>query len=80
MVVIVCTHFDCILLPCHVFSARGGHVEAIKLLVKHGADVNAKTFGDGGTALYLAKQAHGAEHPVIDFLESIGALEAGPEL
>lgn len=65
--------------PMHE-AARGGHVETIKLLVKHGADVNAKTFGDGGTALYLAKQAHGAEHPVIDFLESIGALEAGPEL
>lgn len=75
-----CTHIDCLFLACYIDSARGGHVEALKLLVKHGADVNAKTFGDGGTALYLAKQAHGDEHPVIDFLESIGALEAGPEL
>jgi hypothetical protein len=61
-------------------SVRAGHLEAVKLLVDNGADFNVKTYGTGGTALWWAKQAHGEEHPVIEFLESLGALEAGPEL
>lgn len=63
-----------------VESARGGHLEAVKLLVEHGADINHKTYGSGGTALWWARQVHGDEHPVIAFLEEMGALEAGPEL
>lgn len=55
-------------------------MEAVKLLVENGADVNIKTYGSGGTVLWWAKQTHGSEHPVIEFLESLGALEVGPEL
>jgi len=69
--------------PCDfhfLCSARSGHLEAVKLLVENGADVNMETYGSGGTALWWAKQIHGDDHPVIEFLESIGALEAGPEL
>jgi prolyl 4-hydroxylase len=61
-------------------SARGGHLEIVKLLVEHGADINVKSYGSGATALWWAKQTHGDDHPVIEFLESLGALEAGPEL
>jgi prolyl 4-hydroxylase len=61
-------------------SARGGHLEAVKLLVEHGADVNIKSYGTNATALWWARQSVGDEHPVIEFLESLGALEAGPEL
>jgi prolyl 4-hydroxylase len=63
-----------------VESARGGHLEAVKLLVEHGAELDVKTYGRGGTALWWAKQTHEEDHPVIEFLESIGALDAGPEL
>ena len=61
-------------------SVRGGHLEAVKLLVEHGADINVKSYGSGATALWWAKQTHEEDHPVIAFLESLGALEAGPEL
>jgi len=52
----------------------------VKLLVENGADFNAKTSGEGGTVLWWAKQTHGDDHPVISFLEELGALEVGPEL
>ena len=52
----------------------------MKYLVENGADVNAKTGNAGGTALWWAKQNLEETDPVISFLESIGALEIGPEL
>ena len=61
-------------------AARGGHLEVVKLLVDNGADFNAKTAGGGGTVLWWAKQTHGEDHPVITFLEELGALDVGPEL
>lgn len=66
--------------PLHE-GVRGGHLEVVKLLVQNGADVNAKTSnGGGGTALWWAKREHEEDHPVVQFLESVGASEAGPEL
>ena len=50
-------------------------MDVVKLLVDNGADFNAKTAGGGGTVLWWAKQTHGEEHPVISFLEELGALE-----
>jgi len=64
--------------PLHE-GARGGHLEVVKYLVENGADINSKTVG-GGTALYYAKQKFDDEHPVIAFLEEIGALVDGPDL
>ena len=55
-------------------------MEVVKLLVDNGADFNAKTAGGGGTVLWWAKQTHGEDHPVITFLEELGALDVGPEL
>lgn len=65
--------------PLHE-GARGGHLDVVKYLVENGADVNALTKGTGATALWWAKHEHGEDHPVIEFLESMGALESGPEL
>jgi prolyl 4-hydroxylase len=65
--------------PLHE-GVRGGHLDVVRLLVEHGADVNAVTHGKGGSALWWAKQQHSSDHPVVAFLESMGALEVGPEL
>jgi ankyrin repeat protein len=55
-------------------------LDVVKYLVENGADVNALTKGTGATALWWAKQQHGEDHPVIDYLISMGAIESGPEL
>lgn len=55
-------------------------MDVVKYLVENGADVNARTHGEGGTPLWWAKQTLEDNDPVISFLESIGALEVGPEL
>lgn len=68
--------------PIHE-AARGGHLEVVKELVHKGADVNVVTGHDdarGKSALYLAVEKHGNDHPLVKFLESIGALMIGPEL
>ena len=64
--------------PLHE-GARGGHLDVVKYLVDNGADVN-KTTNNGGSALWWAKQNLDEDHPVIEFLESIGATEIGPDL
>eukprot|EP00978_Attheya_sp_CCMP212_P000967 scaffold2027_cov52-Attheya_sp.AAC.2 len=66
--------------PLHEAS-RGGHKEVVELLVKHGAELNLRTDeGFGGTALWTAIEEHGEDHPVVDFLQSVGALSIGPDL
>ena len=66
--------------PIHE-AARAGQVKAAELLLKHGADKDARTnFGVGGTALWLARDNLGDDHPMTKFLEKIGAADMGPEL
>lgn len=68
--------------------ARGGHIDALKLLVEKGADINERAnFGYGGTALYLAKEAMDENEDgsdvfteLIEYLEGLGAEMIGPEL
>mmetsp|Transcript_22427 Transcript_22427/g.28300 ORF Transcript_22427/g.28300 Transcript_22427/m.28300 type:complete len:455 (-) Transcript_22427:139-1503(-) len=64
--------------PMHE-AARTGSVDAVKLLVENGADVNALT-EYGQSPLHLAKSEHGDDHPLVDFFTDIGALMEGPEL
>jgi hypothetical protein len=47
--------------------------------VESGANANELT-GVGETALWWARHELGDEDPVVAFLESIGALEVGPDL
>ncbi len=44
-----------------------GHIEMVKLLVKHGADVNAKD-GSGNTPLYHARIREAENAEIIDYL------------
>jgi hypothetical protein len=62
-------------------AAHNGELEAVKLLVEHGADINARTFhqlpGWGPSPLNLALLEHGPEHSVSKYLTSIGAINHG---
>jgi len=64
--------------PLHEASRRG-HFELIKLLVENGAQVNATT-KSGESALYMIKKHKSKESSIIEFLESVGAAEIGPDL
>jgi len=66
--------------PLHE-GARGGFEDIVKVLVEKGADINEKTAGDGGmSALYIAIEENGEDSPIVEFLESLGALSLGPDL
>ena len=55
-------------------------MDVAKYLLEQGSDINQRTNTDGGTALWWAKQELGEDHPMISLLESMGALEIGPDL
>lgn len=67
--------------PIHE-AARGGHMEVIQLLIQYGADINARTgtYSDGHSPLSLVIQNHGEDHPLVEYLRSLGAEEYGEEL
>ena len=67
--------------PIHE-AVRAGHVEAVELLVKNGAKVDARTgpTGKGGSPLNLALEYLYPEHPVARYLASLGASDIEPEL
>ncbi|KAL7550513.1 hypothetical protein ACHAWF_013732, partial [Thalassiosira exigua] len=53
--------------PIHE-AARGGHVDVVRMLVEHGADVNERAnFGEGSSVLELAMENHGEGHPLVDY-------------
>jgi len=57
-------------------AARGGHLEAVQVLVEHGVDFNMRTNGGvGWTPLALAVENHGEGHPVVQYFREIGALQ-----
>jgi len=65
--------------PLHE-AVRGGHVEIVKFLLKGGLEKNERTHtGNGGSPLWWAKKTHGVDHPMVKYLESIGAEEHPPE-
>lgn len=64
-------------------AVRKGILENVKLLVDHGADINARTKGkeagaSGGTPLWWAKELHKPDHKVIEFLKAHGAKNIAP--
>ena len=70
--------------PIHE-AVRSGSIETIKVLLKHGADINMATNGNVMTPLYWAIEIHGEDHPVVSFLKQNGAkvslsATAGDEL
>lgn len=65
--------------PLHESVRRDDNLKVIQFLIERGADVNAVT-KDGRTPVNLAKKKHGENHPIVRFLESIGAQDLGPEL
>lgn len=66
--------------PLHE-AVRGGHLDAVKLLVKHGADVNSLTnHGDGVSPYNIALNSLSEDHPVAQYLLKLGAINVGPEL
>ena len=64
--------------PIHE-AVRGGHTDAVKLLIANGAHKDARTGrqGEGFSPLNLALVTHGEDHPIIDYLRSIGAQDIG---
>jgi len=66
--------------PIHE-GARAGHTEVLKVLVKHGVNMNERTNkGKGGSPLYYATSLHGKRHASVQYLQSIGAEYIEPEL
>jgi len=66
--------------PLHE-GVRGGFEEVVKILVEKGADINQTTGGAGGMSpLYIAREENGDDSPIVEFLESLGALSIGPDL
>ena len=68
--------------PIREARRGGGSQDAVQLLVEeYGAEVNARTHGGyGETALHIAEQRLEQNHPVLEYLRSLGALSIGPEL
>ena len=60
-------------------GTRGGFLDIVKYLVENGSNVNEIT-KEGYTPLYYAKRNLEPGNPLIEYLESLGALEAGPDL
>ena len=52
--------------------ARAGHLDVLEYLVSQGADLAAQTKG-GGSVLYWARRNLDEHHPVIEYLEELGA-------
>ena len=52
--------------------ARAGHLDVLEYLVAQGADLTAQTKG-GGSVLYWARRNLDEHHPVIEYLEELGA-------
>ncbi len=64
--------------PLHE-GTRGGFLDVVKYLVENGSDINDVT-EEGHTPLYYAKQNLEPGNPLIEYLESLGAVEVGPDL
>jgi len=65
-------------LPIHE-AARAGNIEIIKILLDHGADIDARTeWGEGHSVLRVAMQFHEQDSGIVKFLEQKGAQSIIP--
>jgi ankyrin repeat protein len=64
----------------HYFqAARAGNIEIIKILLDHGANIDARTeWGDGHSTLRVAMQFHDEGSPIVQFLKLKGAQSIIP--
>ena len=66
--------------PLHE-GTRSGYEDVVKVLIVKGTDINQTTGGSNGMSpLYIAREEHGDDSPIVEFLESLEALSIGPEL
>jgi ankyrin repeat protein len=60
-------------------AARSGNIEIIKILLDHGADIDARTnWGEGHSTLNLAMQYHDEDSRIVEFLKLKGAQNIIP--
>lgn len=64
--------------PLHE-AVRNGNPDTVTFLIEHGADISAVT-KQGASPLWWARYFHGDNHPIVEYLESIGAPETVHEL
>mmetsp|Transcript_6355 Transcript_6355/g.9783 ORF Transcript_6355/g.9783 Transcript_6355/m.9783 type:complete len:446 (-) Transcript_6355:1110-2447(-) len=66
--------------PLHE-GIRKGDFDVVKFLIEKGSDINARTGngGDGGSALYWAKEFLGVGHAIVQLLEQHNAAHQEPE-
>ncbi|KAL7536960.1 hypothetical protein ACHAWF_005612 [Thalassiosira exigua] len=65
--------------PLHE-AVRGGHVDIVRWLLKYGLDKDERTHnGNGGSPMWWAKKTHGHDHPMVEYLKSLGAKEIPPQ-
>ena len=51
-------------------GVTSGNKEVVELLVDHGAEINARTYGGyGETPLRIAEKELGFGHPIVDYLK-----------
>lgn len=66
--------------PLHL-AVKRGHIEIVKLLIGNGADKDMKSDDEyQATPLWWANTLHEEVHPVVKYLEAIGAAEVGVDL
>jgi ankyrin repeat protein len=59
--------------PIHE-AARAGHLNVVEFLVEKGVDIHSRTNdGEGDTPLEIAVEKWGSDHPVSQYLSSLGA-------
>ena len=66
--------------PLH-WAVQRGHLPLVQFLVSKGADRDVPSRDrNNATSLWWARSLYSGSHPIVQFLQRIGALDVGPEL